>query len=123
MSTPDLDKFRAQPSGQNPPRKPKPLTRHRKRGEWFLKGPIPGAWLNAAGALPGKAFHVGVALWHAAGMAKQYEVKMTHDLLTKFGVLPDAGSRALKQLEAAGLVSVVRHDGRGPMVTIKELDQ
>jgi hypothetical protein len=34
--------------------------RHR-RGERFLKGPIPWPWISAAAALPGKALH-GMAL-------------------------------------------------------------
>ena len=119
MCTLDLDSFRSEPNSQLV--KPTRLARHRNQSDWFLKGPIPGAWLSAASRLPGKAFHVGVALWHAAGMVKQTEVKMTQQLLGKFCVLRKAGARGLQQLESAGLVSVVRHVGRCPLVKINEV--
>ena len=121
MSTLDLDRFRAKPNGRS--LKPKRLTSHRKRGDWFLKGPIPGAWLSVASKLPGKAFHIGIALWHESGMTNLREVRMTTTLIRKFGVLRGAGARALHQLESAGLVSVVRHTGRCPLVTINEVGE
>ena len=114
----DLERFRALPNGQTV--KPKRLDRQRQ-SQWFLKGPIPGSWLSLAATLPGKAFHVGVALWHESGMKKQLEVKMTGQLLRKFGVLPVSGGRALRHLELASLVSVVRHVGRCPIVKINEV--
>ena len=91
---------------------------HPKRGKRFLKGPIPCRWLQLAARQPGKALHTGVVLWYKAGLIKRNEVKLTRSLLGEFGVLPDAGNRALRRLEEVGLVSVVRHRGRSPVVTI-----
>jgi hypothetical protein len=98
------------------------LPRHRK-GERFLKGPVPWPWLQWAARLPGKALHVGVALWQLAGMANTTTVKLSLSWLeTELGAQRDAGRRALGALEGAGLVEVVRHPGRCPVVTILPAD-
>ena len=33
------------------------------RTEPFIAGPLPLEWINHAASLPGKALHVGLALW------------------------------------------------------------
>lgn len=113
---PDLDRYRL-PEGQlaaatrcGPPR-------HR-RGERFLKGPIPEAWLCRAARLPGKALAVSLALWSQAGVERDRCVKLTTRLRSRFGVGRQASYRALRALEAAGLVSVERHAGRSPTVCL-----
>lgn len=84
----------------------------------FLKGPVPLAWLACAAALPGKALAAGVALWFERGITGRKEVVAGKGLLGQFNVGSRAGYRALSSLEAAGLVSVVRHRGRCPRVKI-----
>ena len=86
----------------------------------FLKGPIPLDWLQRAARLSGKALHVGNALWFRSGIERSRTVKLTNVLLQQFGVDRHAKARALRQLEAAGLVAVSRKPGRSPMVTILE---
>ena len=93
--------------------------RHRQ-GDEFLKGPIPLNWLGAAASLPGKTLAVGIAIWFKAGASKNRTVRLTGKLLSKFGVRRKAGYRGLKRLESAELVSVNRHAGRSPIVTILE---
>jgi hypothetical protein len=96
--------------------------RHR-RGEWFLKGPIPLKWLAQASGLPGKALHVGVAIWFLAGMKKSSTVSLAAAVLRTFGVSRHSVYRALSALESAALVSVDRHRGRNPIVTLLEAGQ
>jgi hypothetical protein len=98
--------------GRRPPR-------HRP-GERFLKGPVPLTWLEQAGHLPGKALHVGIALWYRAGMKRCRDIPLALSGLLAFGVDRYAAYRGLKALEAASLVSVVRHVGRRPVVTLLE---
>ena len=81
-------------------------------------GPIPLDWVAAAGHLPGKALHVGIALFYLAGLNKSTEVVLPSSLLETFGVDRYARYRALLVLEKAHLVTVVRHKGRNPVVTI-----
>ena len=117
MQTLELELYRAKRNGIRRPTKRPP--RH-KTGEWFLKGPIPGAWLHRAAKLPGRALHVGLALWFLAGLEKCNNVTMTWATFARFGVSPDSGRRGLAALERVGLVSVERRTGCCPRVTILE---
>jgi len=99
----------------------KALPRH-KPGDKFLKGPIPLAWLQAAAQQPGKAFHVGVALWFWAGIKRGRTIRLNLTRLEEsFGVRRHAASRGLVALAEAKLVSVIRHAGRSPVVTLLDV--
>jgi hypothetical protein len=119
MSPLDLDQFRTKRNGEIRPAESTREPRH-KAGEWFLKGPIPGEWLTRAAGLSFRALRVGLALWYLAGVKKSRVVKPTWDTWQRFGLSPDAGQRGLAALERAGLVTVDRHRGRCPVVTIRE---
>lgn len=93
--------------------------RHAK-GEGFLKGPVPLAWLEAAARLPGRSLHAGLALWYAAGLARSAVVPLSNISGDRFGLDRNAKYRALEWLEGAGLVKVERKLGRAPVVTILE---
>jgi hypothetical protein len=118
------EEFRAKRDGKQQLAKQQRLPRH-KPGEWFLKGPIPGAWLARVFELPartlGRALRVGLALWYLAGVKKSRDVKPTWDTWKRFGLSPDAGRRGLVVLERVGLVTVDRHLGRCPIVTIRDV--
>ena len=120
MDLPDLDHFRMQ-SGDDLVSKSGPnrrrLPRHRK-GEWFLKGPIPGLWLSAVAKLPGKALHVALAVWCESQIRKSTTVTLSHTVASRFGVGRNTAARALSALESAGLIIVDRQSGRCPRVTI-----
>jgi hypothetical protein len=103
------------PATAKPPRPKKP-PRHRS-GEWFLRGPIPWHWLEIAARLPGKALAVSLILWREAGRCRQRTVKLCL-ARAGLGVSEYAARRALRQLEAAGLVSALRLPGRGVDVTL-----
>jgi hypothetical protein len=116
----DIESYRLPADATTLPANPKRLPRHR-RGERFLLGPIPLAWLCPACRLRGKALTVAMALWFQAGLqGGSPTVVLTRSLLRQFGVTDrHAGYRALKALEAADLVEVERHTGRCPRVTIR----
>jgi hypothetical protein len=99
--------------------KPKPPRSCRRD---FLKGPIPWSWLVRAMALPGAALAVALILWREAGIVKRLTVAAGHSRNRRCGILPDAGRRALRNLEKAGLVSIARKPGRGLEVTILEVE-
>ena len=88
------------------------------KGERFLKGPVPMSWLSRAAALRGKALHVGLAVWHLVGMRKSATVSLSRRVLAELGVRRHASYRALKSLEAAGLVSISRRPGCLSRVTL-----
>src|SRR5581483_3598380 len=58
MSAAELDALKRTPTRSRLPRPAK--------GEEYLGGPIPLSWLGRAAVLPGKALHLGIALWFAA---------------------------------------------------------
>jgi hypothetical protein len=89
-----------------------------RKGEMFLMGPIPWPWLSRAAAAPGKALHVAVALWFYAGLKKSRTVALNMSRMATMGVTRDSARRGLRRLEKEKLVSVKRHPGRKPIVTI-----
>ena len=87
----------------------------------FLKGPIPWPWLSAAARLPGRALHVAVAIRLFVGMKKTSRIALSVSWLAELGLSRHAAYRGLIALESRGLVSVDRHRGRKPVVTVIEI--
>ena len=112
---PDRLALHARGTREQPENRPPP--RHRP-GQRFLKGPIPLSWLTAAADQPGKALHVGVVLWFLAGLDSRREVRLSGSVARRFGLNRHAVYRGLAALESVRLVSVVRHAGRNPLVTL-----
>lgn len=79
-------------------------------------------WIVKASRLRSKALAVGLAIWFEAGRRNRSEVKLGQFALRRFGFERRAVYRALKALESAGLVSVERHRGRHPVVTIQDVE-
>jgi len=118
----NLEKLSLPPGFKHERKAKKSLPKH-KQGEYFLKGPVPWAWITAASRLPGKALHAGTAIWFLAGMKNQRTVALSGKILRNMGVERVAGYRALNVLEKAGLVSVSRHPGRNPEVTVNDVPE
>ena len=83
-----------------------------------LQGPIPSDWLATAAHLPGKSLHVGIALWHAAGLQNARTVLLSNVAAHRFAIDRNAKYRGLNWLEEARLIRVERRIGRSPRVTI-----
>lgn len=76
------------------------------------------SWLSSAAKLPGKGFHVALALFWLAGMKPQGKVKMTRQAHNLFNVSNDAYRDALQRLEEAGLIKVWPAPGQRAQVEI-----
>lgn len=87
----------------------------------FIAGPIPLNWITGAAGVRGKTLHVALALQYLAGLNRSRTVVLSHATLQLFGVSRQAGNRALFQLEEIELISVNRHVGRSPVVTILDV--
>jgi hypothetical protein len=95
----------------------KPL-RQRRNGR-FLKGPIPWAWLTTAAQQPGKALHAAIVIWFLSGLNKSRKIALSGTALRTMGVNRHSGYRGRRALEKkAALITVERHPGRNPIVTI-----
>ena len=89
-----------------------------KRGEKFVKGPIPLWWISQANSLSGKAGAVGLALWFLRGVQRTDCVKLTAEVRSIAGCKRQAVYHALEALEGAGLVVVHSKPGAYPTVEI-----
>jgi len=89
-----------------------------RRSAKFLKGPVPWSWIEKAARLPGSTLAVGLALWRLAGAMKSKTIRLANSETEALGVGRSAKSRALVELEQAGLVTVERRSGCLPKVTI-----
>jgi hypothetical protein len=91
----------------------------RQSTEPFVRGPIPLRWIRRAGGLPGKALHVGLAIWFLVGLRKSYVVALSLSAVARdFGMDRATASRGLGKLARAGLVAVERHPGRKVTVRV-----
>jgi hypothetical protein len=104
-----LDAYRFEP-------KARPTTKVKK--ELFIRGPIPVGWMARACTLPGMAAQVAVAIWFLRGLRGSDQFALTPSTLIRFNVNRYSGYRGLKQLEKAGLISVRRRKGAGPIINI-----
>ena len=99
---------------------------HHKSGDRFLRGPIPLNWLCAASVASGhgSGFKVAIVLWYLSGLNKQAKtIKLSGSVLRQLGTERHAAYRGLEALEKARLVSVERHVGRSPIVTIHNVTE
>jgi len=94
-------------------------TQHRaQRMRPYLGGAPPLDWLIAAAQLPGCAMQVAVALAFEFGVLRARELVPPKRVLSAMRVSRDAETRALKNLEMAGLILVSRKTGRRPRVAL-----
>jgi len=85
---------------------------------YFLKGPVPLAWLASAATLRGRALTIGVLVWFVVGMKRATVVTIPGAWLAEFGVDRFAFYRGLAALERHGLVEVDRRRGAMPRITL-----
>jgi hypothetical protein len=120
----DLEAFRLKSEALPGKARVRGGSRARERG-WFLKGPIPGRWLNRVFALhprtAGRALRVGLALWYLAGVKRTKQVKPSKEAWQYFRLSAYSGRRGLADLERAGLVAVDRRPGGCPVVTLLDV--
>ena len=107
-------------STDSAPPESRTLPRH-KSGQHFLKGPIPLDWLCVASRRCGRGsgFTVGIIIWYLCGLSKSRAcIRLKGSVVRRFGLTRYACYRGLADLEKALLVSIERHPGRNPLVTV-----
>ena len=83
---------------------------------------IPLSWATKAASLKGKSAAIAMMLWYYTGVSKNSTVTVSGVKLRAWGIQRNAGYRALKWLEEAGLVKVERNGNKSPRVTILEIE-
>lgn len=84
----------------------------------FLRGPIDWFWLTTAARLPGSALHVAVAIHFQNGFELTGTVKLKPSVCRQLGLKRHTVYRAVDELEAAGLITVIRKTGSSPTITL-----
>jgi hypothetical protein len=92
--------------------------RPRKNKKRFIRGPIPAVWIEQAARLPGKALQVALMIRYLDGFESTGTVKLRPSVRNLYGMDRFSCSRGLDELEAAGLITVVRKRGSSPVATI-----
>jgi hypothetical protein len=89
----------------------------------FLAGPLCWTQLDQAAALPGRALLLWLILVHRARLSRS-KARTVHVCLKRIGaghgLNESASRRALRSLERAGLVTVVRHPGQALEVMLQD---
>lgn len=113
---PDIESLLLAP----PQHMPQIVSQSKKSKNKFLRGPINWSWLKAAARLPGSALHVAVAIHFQNGFEQTGMVKLSPTVWRDLGLKRHTVYRAIDELEDAGLVSVERKRGCGPIITLCE---
>ncbi len=75
-----------------------------RKGERFIRGPIPLTWLQIAAACGDRGALVGMLLWYAAGLNCHHEFKFTPSIRTGFTIDPKTVRRVLAKMQDMGLI-------------------
>src|SRR4051794_40604721 len=89
----------------------------------FLRGPIPLVWLETAARLRGGSpLAVALAIRFQSGrQGNGQPIKVTNELVAKFGVSKKSKYKALKALREAGLIGLQQDPKKSPLVTILQV--
>jgi hypothetical protein len=86
--------------------------------KYFIKGPIPLWWLTIANRLGGCTTAVAMLLWFYDGIYEGQSFQLTWRLDDVTGISRQSRQKALKKLEAAGLIELNIRHGSYPIVMI-----
>jgi len=96
----------------------KTTTDSRVKNHLYLNRRTSWSWLCTASRQKGKALQVSLAILFLSGVTKSNKIKLSNHFLKALGVDRYAKYRALRTLEAAGLITVERGSGRSPQITL-----
>jgi hypothetical protein len=84
----------------------------------FIKGPIPLAWLDGVLLMGGRALNVALAIWYQVGLRKSKTITLPRTTTKLFRVTRHNVWRALKRMEEARMIFVLRRKGKLSHITI-----
>jgi hypothetical protein len=96
---------------------------YQKKRDHFLKGPVPMPWLISAANIPGKALHIGIALWFWSGIKKTKTFILPKNAIKDLGVSRQTCYAQLKVMEKAGLLSIEARKGKKSKITLLHIRQ
>ena len=93
----------------------------RQAAKFFLHPKIEMLWIEKAAQLGLPALMVSILLHFRSVWCGKDSVTLPKELLDKFQISRGVKQRALRSLEAAGLVSIVQETGHSPVVTLRKV--
>ena len=93
----------------------------KQAAKFFLHPKIEMLWIEKAAQLGLPALMVGILLHFRSVWCGRESVTLPKELLDKFRISRGVKQRALKSLEEAGLVSIIKETGQSPVVTLRKL--
>lgn len=88
----------------------------------YVKGPIPITWLDPVLLMGGKALNVALAIWFQVGLKKRKTVTLPRATTKLFRVTRHNVWRALKRMEEAKMIFVVRRKGKLSHITVLDFE-
>ena len=115
-----VEQLRLPLGGSHGPHPEAPQNRARRRSrDPFIMGPISRDWLLRVGKEPGRTTDVAMQILYRCGLKRSDTVDISLSAIERdCGFSRSTASRALRALEKVELVTVTRHPGRKPIVTI-----
>ena len=92
------------------------LSKEYPSDQGFILGHIPFNWIRKACQLKGRAATVSWGLWHLYAFNHGRPFALRNDLMDKFSISKAVKSKALKELQAAGLIKVEQKQSCHPIV-------
>ena len=93
----------------------------RQESKFFLHPQIQLIWIEKAAQLGLPALMVGILLHFRSVWCGKDSVTLPKELLDTFHISRGVKQRALRNLEEAGLVSIVQEIGRSPLITLHKV--
>jgi hypothetical protein len=92
----------------------------KRRKHLFAQIPLQSA-AKVAKITRSHQFFVWIWLQHMAWKTKSRTFAISNSALAQYGIDRDSKRRALESFEAAGMISVVRHKNKAPVVTLIDI--
>lgn len=89
----------------------------------FVKGPIPLKWVEQACMVGGQEARLAWVIWYRYGLNKGQDFPLSNTIVKSIGLTRHAKGKALKNLEAAGLIVVTCKRGKAPVIKVKNNPQ
>ena len=93
----------------------------KQAAKFFLHPKIEMLWIEKAAQLGLPALMVGILLHFRSVWCGKDSVTLPKELLDTFHISRGVKQRALRNLEEAGLVSIVQEIGRSPLITLRKV--
>ena len=88
----------------------------------FFYGDMPMEWMSTAIKLPGCGIKLALLIWHYWRL-RNSQVRVSMSKCRQIGMERRARNTALNNMADAGLIEVIGHDNKAPIVKVLKLEK